>query len=327
MVRAVHLPAGQAFQGGLHAVDPYAQHQEDDDYPQGLPLAASQHLLQQQQVETSQATQEATLYPASGLPGIGSNAARESTAAGAAGIGSHHARHSGSTAQYSSTGSATLQLAAQQQRDMAVAQAQAAAQQRESQRERQMAALARAGLAQPEPLVGQEALLLRPRVGTAPTAALAAGAQLSAVRIVTAPPRYVRRSAATTANGDYEDGDDHCSIYSIDDGSDQAMHSASTEGAEFVRKRRKRGFWGHLLRVTGIVTTVASVALGTGAAIFAAAALNTGFDELDHMQPGVGARGSGNKAGQRGGRARGELPPPPFFPRAPHPDALAAGRG
>lgn len=40
-------------------------------------------------------------------------------------------------------------------------------------------------------------------------------------------------------------------------------------------RTHRRGLWGGILRVVGITTTVASVAIVTGAAVFAAAALNT----------------------------------------------------
>eukprot|EP00967_Tisochrysis_lutea_P078049 scaffold106117_cov22-Tisochrysis_lutea.AAC.1 len=40
-------------------------------------------------------------------------------------------------------------------------------------------------------------------------------------------------------------------------------------------RKKKRGVWGGILRVLGITTTVASVVVVTGAAVFAAAALNT----------------------------------------------------
>ena len=39
--------------------------------------------------------------------------------------------------------------------------------------------------------------------------------------------------------------------------------------------KKGRGVWGGILRVLGITTTVASVVVVTGAAVFAAAALNT----------------------------------------------------
>ena len=54
------------------------------------------------------------------------------------------------------------------------------------------------------------------------------------------------------------------------------LHSARSTAAasEYVRSK-KRGLWGAVLRATGIVTTVASVAVATGAAVFAAAAINT----------------------------------------------------
>jgi len=147
---------------------------------------------------------------------------------------------------------------------------------------------------------------------TAPAAALPALAQLG---LVAAPPaRQHRRSApdrATYADPAYDD--DALSAVSWD-GSDCPARSGGTAATDYVRSRR-RGFWGGALRVAGIITTVTSVAVATGAAVFAAAALNSGLNELDQRAPGLA-----KQAAHKQRKARRAAPAPPYFPAAHHPD-------
>jgi len=90
-------------------------------------------------------------------------------------------------------------------------------------------------------------------------------------------------------------------------------------------RKKKRGVWGGILRVLGITTTVASVVVVTGAAVFAAAALNTGLDELDLMHPEASTPISSSSRGPFKSKVQRAKCPQGSSMR--HPDALAAGRG